>query len=1177
MGPTLKSEETINAYLLGRVSDETMLEGIEDLLFTDEEFCSQVELAEDGLINDYVFGRLNEADAESFRTMLTDNPERRFKLDLTQGLRERAQARNVKVAENKPSFFASLASFFRQPMYAGAFAVVLIAVVGLAVYLSRRGTTDELAELRSIYQQARPTETRISKFGYAPVTQLRGAPAAGDERRLRRIENDLIEATEETPSGKTHHALGIFYLTQQDYRKAINEFESALKFADKDAQIHNDLGAAHFELSKTVAKEKRLEELARSLEAFTKATELDSNLLEALFNKSLALQELAPRQAKESWTLYLQKDPSSPWADEARKNLDRIQNEQTLFKSDEQVLADFLTAYRNHDKARAQRIHYETKGLLKGVTVPLQLSRRYLVARQRGDDVEAKESIEALTYIGNFEQEQNRDSFFFQLADFYANVDADKIERLVQAKDIFAGAQKAVFAGAQDPIGVAYKNAISEFENCRDRFARLGNECEAAIAENWAVQLLPDIGKVGESRRRISAIITTAASKQFKILLPPAYYWLGISDFRQTDFSQSNKNLKSALSVAESGSNVFEMQHAQEALALNYAQLGELEPALFYASKSLPGKELYYQSRNQWLRNLGTLVDLSLRLKFFSTCLSLSQEVLSITQEAFPGSRRVNDSLRHLIDAATAKGDFTEALKYANDSLQIALERDDSEENTGTIAQIYLLLADLKRQTSNCPEALTDYDSALEMYERLPEFAFHSYQIHRGKLFCFQQLNEQENLTAELKIVLDLSEEYRRSIREDSSRQAFFGNEHAVFDLATQNAIIMRDSRRAFDFVEVSKARSLLDFIESAKPIAEVEKTFGRVARPLSLAAIQTRLPSEVQVVQYAVLPDRLAIWIVSKTRFDLVEKRITAAELENKVDAYQLLVEGKGPLADIRQAGQELYEILIPEGLAGDKQLCLVPDKALHQLAFASLVSGAGKYLLEDYSLFYAPSASVLVLATEDARRKDLGRNESLLSIGNPDFEREENVNLPDLQGAEAEAKAITAGYQKPLALLGDEATKDKFLQNFTRVEVVHFAGHFVANRQSPGNSKLLFADAELRSSELGDYKLPKAKLVVLSACETGFERYDKSEGAIGIARTLLALGAPVVVASQWKVDSEPTKHLMIAFHRNRKEKQMTSAESLQQAQLEVLSSEKTRAPFYWAAFSLFGGYASY
>lgn len=413
MSESFKSEETIREYLLGRVSDETTLEGLEELLFTDKEFCSQVELAEDEIINDYVFGHLDEPDAASFQAMLAGNPERRFKLELTQALREKALAQNVKPLEDTPSFFASLKAFFRQPKYVAAFAVLLVAVLVSAIYFSTRNSPDDLAELRAVYKQERPTETRISEFGYAPLGQLRGATEAREQNRLRRIENNLIEATEKSPNARTHHSLGVFYLTQQKYADAIREFGEALKFADKSAQIHNDMGAAYFELARTSAKEKRLEALARALEEFTTATELDGNLLEALFNRSLALQELGlPRQAKESWTLYLQKDQSSPWADEARKHLARIGNEQTRFKTDEEVLEAFLSAYRNQDAERAEKIHNETKGLLKGVTVPLQLSRRYLLAKERGNEAEAKESLEALAYIGSFEQAQHSEFFF---------------------------------------------------------------------------------------------------------------------------------------------------------------------------------------------------------------------------------------------------------------------------------------------------------------------------------------------------------------------------------------------------------------------------------------------------------------------------------------------------------------------------------------------------------------------------------------------------------------------------------------------------------------------------------------------------------------------------------------------------------------------------------------------
>ncbi|HKV37120.1 MAG TPA: CHAT domain-containing protein [Pyrinomonadaceae bacterium] len=1170
MGSSVKSEDTLREYLLGRISDETTLEGIEELLFADEEFCSQVELMEDGIINDYVMGRLNEADAKSFRATLPADPERRARVELTQAVRAKALARNSK--KERSSFFASLRAFFRQPMYAGAFAVLLIAVAGLTAYLVWKNTPGELAELRSIYQQARPTETRISEFGYAPLVQLRGAPEPGEQKTLRRIEINLIDATERTPNEETHHALGVFYLTQQKYGEAIREFESALKFANTNAKIHNDLGVAHFELAKTGGK--KLEELARSLEEFTKATELNPNLLEALFNKSLALQELnMPREAKESWTIYLQKDSSSPWADEARKNLARIEAAKARFnKTGDEVLSDFLNAFRNRQSARVQQIHNDTKGLLRGSMVPLQLSRTFLDAKQRGDEAQAQESLEAMIYLGELDQEQNGDSFVLDLAGFYEHVHPDKVERLLQAKNAFTRGLKAI-----DEKNL--RTAISEFESSRNQFAQLGDAGEATIAETWAAQLLPDVGQVAESRSRLSDVIAKAETRKFSILLPRAYYSLGMGDYRQNRLSESAKNLKTALRLAETTNNTFEVQHTVDALALNYAEIGEFEAALFYAGKMLSDKEVYFESLGQSRRDKGTLAFLSLKLKFFSTSLSLSREHLRITQETdtSPNTSSVNDSLRRMIDAAMGKDDFPAAQRYAEQSMQLVLARDPSPENTRTTARIYLLLADLKSRTSNWNEALTNYDKALELYAQFPEVTDSLYQAHKGRLFCFQQLDRNEDFSSELKIVLKLAEDYRTTVREDSSRQAFFDNEQIVFDAAAANAIKQNDPRTAFEFSEAARARSLLEFVNSDKPIAEVEKDYASIAKPLPLTQIQQRLPPQVQLVQYTLLPDKLAIWIVSKRRFDSLEKPITANELEEKIDAYQASIMNKAKPAAIKQAAQELYQLLIPSDLTRDQQLCLVPDKSLHQLAFATLVSPAGRYLLEDYALFYAPSATVLILASENAQRKEQVRDERLLSVGNPRFDREENPNLPDLEDAESEARTTAANYRKSQTLFGDEATKEKFLRSFTGVEVIHFAGHFVANRESPGNSRLLFAGGDLRLSELAAYKLPLAKLVVLSACETFLERYNKSEGAIGAARTLLALGAPVVIASQWRVDSAPTKDLMIAFHSNRKQKGMTSAESLRQAQLQLMSRDETSAPFYWAAFSLFGGYATY
>jgi Tfp pilus assembly protein PilF len=443
MGTSFKSDETVREYLLGRVSDEATLEGLEELLFTDEEFCSRVELAEDELLNDYVLGYLSEEERAAFDAALASNPERRFKLGLTRALREKALAAGANeskaskeskpltamsetmtkttaaATEAGPSLVDSLKAFFRRPMYAGLFAVLLVAVLAASVYIFRGGgRADELAELRAIYGRERPTETRISEFGYAPLAQLRGEPEERDRGRLRLIENRLIEEKEKSPNARTQHALGVFYLTQQKYADAAKELEPASKSDERDARIHNDLGAAYFGLAKSSAKEKRLESLGRALEEFTRATELDANSLEALFNKSLALQELGlPRQAKESWTLYLQKDSSSQWAEEARRNLARLDDARVRLKTNEKVLEeetlrDFLEAYRARDDARARAIHDATKGFLRGPAVAQQLSLRYLSARSGGDDAAAKESLAALAFVGAFERARHSEFFF---------------------------------------------------------------------------------------------------------------------------------------------------------------------------------------------------------------------------------------------------------------------------------------------------------------------------------------------------------------------------------------------------------------------------------------------------------------------------------------------------------------------------------------------------------------------------------------------------------------------------------------------------------------------------------------------------------------------------------------------------------------------------------------------
>jgi CHAT domain-containing protein len=148
----------------------------------------------------------------------------------------------------------------------------------------------------------------------------------------------------------------------------------------------------------------------------------------------------------------------------------------------------------------------------------------------------------------------------------------------------------------------------------------------------------------------------------------------------------------------------------------------------------------------------------------------------------------------------------------------------------------------------------------------------------------------------------------------------------------------------------------------------------------------------------------------------------------------------------------------------------------------------------------------------------------------------------------------------------------------------------HSIVDEDSPLRSKLIFANGEhrepandddgiLSAYEVHGLHLPRAHLVILSACETGVGRYYRGEGMMGLSSTFIGAGVPLVVASLWRVDSDSTGDLMIAFHRYRKTENLSSAAALQKAQQAMANGadRRYRNPYYWAGFTLVGGSATF
>jgi len=114
---------------------------------------------------------------------------------------------------------------------------------------------------------------------------------------------------------------------------------------------------------------------------------------------------------------------------------------------------------------------------------------------------------------------------------------------------------------------------------------------------------------------------------------------------------------------------------------------------------------------------------------------------------------------------------------------------------------------------------------------------------------------------------------------------------------------------------------------------------------------------------------------------------------------------------------------------------------------------------------------------------------------------------------------------------------------------------------------------DGHLEVHEVLALNLSNANLIVLSGSEAYIGQQSRGDEIIGLTQAFLYAGAPSVITSLWNVDDRATGGLMQSFYQYWQE-DLTIAEALRQAQIEILSNDEWRSPYYWASFNLTGDY---
>jgi CHAT domain-containing protein/Flp pilus assembly protein TadD len=364
---------------------------------------------------------------------------------------------------------------------------------------------------------------------------------------------------------------------------------------------------------------------------------------------------------------------------------------------------------------------------------------------------------------------------------------------------------------------------------------------------------------------------------------------------------------------------------------------------------------------------------------------------------------------------------------------------------------------------------------------------------------------------------------------------------------------------------------------------------------PISVADIQAALDQDTALVEYHVGDDSVIAGVVTGRSARVVSLPVKPDELAARVEEVRELLGNRRHIVEpgwadrLHTLYQSLWAPIVP-ALEGRRRVCVVPYGVLHYLSFASLVAkrataSAGeipfpRFLLDDYTLYYAPSASVLRFAG----KKNPGRPGSPHALILADAV----TDLHPLPAARVEGKAVAACLPGARLEIGAGATETVLAREGARYDVIHVASHGELDPDDPMRSRILLTrtredDGALTVAEIFRLRL-HAWLVVLSACESGEARgiagnFPPGDDLIGLTRSFLYAGTPSVVASLWSVDDAATALLMTDFYRALGSEDKAAA--LRRAQLQLVAAGRAarggeamfRAhPSEWAAFILVG-----
>ncbi len=364
---------------------------------------------------------------------------------------------------------------------------------------------------------------------------------------------------------------------------------------------------------------------------------------------------------------------------------------------------------------------------------------------------------------------------------------------------------------------------------------------------------------------------------------------------------------------------------------------------------------------------------------------------------------------------------------------------------------------------------------------------------------------------------------------------------------------------------------------------------------------IQASLAANTALLEYVVGDSAVHIFYVDQEQLKWHRFQVARSELQDRIQALHRSLNdyaSSDAYEEYTRQGHWFYKNLVAPGIAGKEgitNLIVVPDGELGHLPFETfLVEEASEqtnphYLLHDYSISYSYSATLWKenLEAQDPKNNgqmlavaadyDVVLDTALLAVRLP-TDQWRRGELTELPAARKEVESLEQKYVGFFAF--DTAASERMVKaKAPNYSILHFATHGFLDEERPVLSSLAFTENSdsTESNFWQAYEISKtqlnADLVVLSACETGYGKFETGNGIASLARAFMYAGAPALVVSLWQVHDESTADLMTRFY-DYLDSGMKKDEALRQAKLDFIQSTEgiQQHPAFWSPFIMMG-----